>query len=194
MSETKFAKRMKTIKVPKGFTAQLERKRLGYSTEEHEVFTLVKPDDTKIEFWAGGVGSTEFVKEPNKGGDSWLTFDRRGVEASFYHEPFGDWDKEVYDLNKIVKEQLKRIKEQRKYYQDALQVPGIPFTVSPKELEVMKVKLRRGDFVNFMPGGFGTGYVISTSVRNLHGTKRATKEMETFFGVSSLFISPIECD
>ncbi len=187
ISKKDFRKRMKGLTIPKGFTSEMrEEKDWGNVSTTHLIF-VVKSDDIELRFDQSGSGHTDF-----KIGDSTLTFDRLGVEDSFYHLPFGDWDKVKYDLNAILKEQLSRVAKQRERAETAMAVPDIPFTLAPEELKKYKSRLAKGNQITFMPSGFGTGYQISKVPRR--DAKRASSKMEAFFGIDPLFISSFDAD
>lgn len=188
ISKVQFEKHVKKIKVPKGFTADMETEQRGWNN--HPIPTLVyvlKGNGMEIRFDQTGSGHTLFTHEGKQ-----LCFDRYGVEDSFYHLPFGDWDKERYNLNTIVKEQIKRVEEYLKYTKTALQVPGIPHTVSPEAKVKLIERLKKNGQISFQPSGFGTGYIVTKNM--VRGSKLAPKAMATFFGFDKLFISTVEMD
>ena len=187
-SKTQFVKRMKSIVVPPGFTAEFTTEDWGwYKAEPMEVFVLTKPDDSELRFDQNGCGHTKF-----KRGTGWMSFDRTGVEDSFYHHAMWKEDKHNYDVNQIVAEQLERIAKRRVYYETAVGIPGIPFTVAPEAVESLKQRLKKVGQISFTPSGFGTGYVISK--RRSSYAQPASQEMATFFGVSKLWVSTLDCD
>lgn len=192
ISKEQFDKHMKKLtKVPEGFELTITNEKLDLRKDAPDIYTYTYKSDTiEIKFSQLGIGATNFLVE-KKG---WLTFDRRGVEASFYHLPMGYNLHEGKSLNRIFKEQIQRVEKQLGYYKEALDVPGIPFTVSPERLEALKKELSKGRTIHFMPGGFGTGYDISPHPNRTYGVKRASADMETFFGVKPLFISSLDCD
>jgi len=141
--------------------------------------------EIKFTFMPGGDGSTSF-----KAGDHWATFDRRGVESSFYWKPL--WEKdERPDIKVILNEQLERIAKHRVYAATAIKVPQISFTVSPENLAKLKVTFKNKGYHRFHPSGFGTGYTVSAKPLR-HGS-RASKELETFFGVP-LWVETFDAD
>lgn len=188
-----FKKRMGTITVPEGFTTRFEEQ----PTFRHEVkqlaFILEKMNgeklDVRMEFrHEYGDGTTTFSTAHGE-----RTFDRTGVESSFYHRLFGN---EAVDLDAMVKEQLGRIEERRTYLASSIQVPVVKYRIQPEDVARYRSQLKKRGVISFMPSGFGTGYTITTKpVRKLrHGEKRATPELEMFFGVSPLYISTMDCD
>lgn len=151
-----------------------------------QVFTL-KSDTVEIKFDQTGGGHTSFLHQ-----DKWLCFDRRGIEDSFYHLPLWDGD-DVPDVNAIVAEQLERIENYKKEFETVLQVPGLPFTVTPKRLAELKKRLQSNNSITFTPSGFGIGYVLARR-RTDRNDKRATAATSDFFGVPTLFISTFDTD
>lgn len=178
--QAEFEAKMKTLSVPAGFTTE----------QSADAFTL-KSDSIEIKFDRSGSGHTNF-----KVGGSWKTLDRRGVEDSFYHVSLYDGDDRTLDLNVIVQEQLAHVQESLRYYETAIAVPSLPFTVAPERLAVLKQDLQKTGRICFTPSGFGTGYEIAKKpTRNCRfGETRAKPELETFFGVTPLYVSTLDCD
>lgn len=194
ISKKKFEAHVKTLQVPEGFTASWEKEVHGWGkgAETVHVF-VVKSDTIELRFDQTGCGHTNFdMREDQYGRQFWSTLDRRGVEDSFYHLPLYKGDKTKYNLNKILVEQLERVAECLAARTTAISVPGIPFTVQPERLVRLKQELSKGRSISFMPSGFGTGYNISPKPQ--HGAKRASAEMQKFFGVAPLFISTFDAD
>jgi hypothetical protein len=188
ISKVKFNKHVKAIQIPEGFTATMETEQRGWNN--HPIPTLVyvvTNGDIEIRFDQTGAGHTLF----NEGGNQ-LSFDRLGVEDSFYHLPLWDGDSGEYDLNVILQEQLERVAEYFEYKKTAISVPGIPHTISPDRLAMFKARLKKSGQISFMPSGFGTGYVVTT--RMVRGAKPASKALNEFFGVGQLFVSTMEMD
>lgn len=193
-SKAAFTKRMQSITIPDGFTAAMREEKDGWvkGQKTYLVYTLTKPDDTKIEFDQYGSGHTKFLTE--KG---WRTFDRTGVEDSFYHLPFEHEKGKKIDLNALVAEQLARIEKSRDYFKSAISVPGLPnFTVAPDRVAKLKADLKKFGVITFTPSGFGTGYSITKKpTRGLrYGESRAKPELEAFLGHSPLYVSTMDCD
>lgn len=189
ISKAKFAKHIKSITVPQGFVASMEDDR-WYGNPEYDPHTQVfvlKSDSIELRFDQSGCGHTLFT---HKG--SQLCFDRRGIEDSFYHLPMLDGD-DVPDVNAIVTEQIERVAEYLKIADDFIQVPDLPFTVTPKRLAELKTRLRNNNSITFRPSGFGIGYVLARH-RTDRNDKRSTSKTEDFFGVGPLFISTFDAD
>lgn len=144
----------------------------------------------KMEFYPGGDGTTSFEVE----GKGWLNFDRTGVESSFYWKAWDHKGAETPDMREVINEQCKRVADRREYYKSAINIPQIGFTTSPAGKLALIEDLKRNGRRNFMPSGFGTGYTISTSTKRLWNASRATPELETFIGISPLFVSTFDAD
>lgn len=142
----------------------------------------------KMEFRAGGDGTTSFEVD----GKGWLTFDRTGVESSFYWKKWDYPGAEEVNIELVIKEQVKRVIDRREYYKSAIQVPQIGFTVSPEGKVALINDIKRKGFRNFMPSGFGTGYIIS--VKPVRFSTRAKPELEEFIGVSPLYVGTFDAD
>lgn len=145
-------------------------------------------DHVKLEFRAGGDGTTSFEVE----GKGWLTFDRRGVESSFYWQKWDYPGAEEVIIENVMREQVKRVADRREYYKSAIVVPQIGFTVSPEGKVALIADIKKIGFRNFMPSGFGTGYTIST--KHVRFSNRAKPELEEFIGVSPLYVSTFDAD
>ena len=190
ISQKEFQKRMKKLKVPKGFQLDLEIESRGW--KDHPIPTMVyvlKNDTVELRFDQTGSGHTIF-----KDGDGQRTFDQRGVEDSFYHLPLWNGDRTRYNLNTIVKEQLERVAEYFEYKKTAVSVPGLPHTVSPENKKKLTHRLSVHGTITLLPSGFGTGYVITTDRKR--DSTVASAELAAFFGMKrgQVFISTIECD
>lgn len=194
IANDKFEKRMKALRIPAGFQLVLEVEERGWKDHpEPTMVYVLKNNMMEIRFDQTGAGHTNFnFEEDEVGRRTWQTFDRRGVEDSFYHLPLWDGDKTKYNLNAIVKEQIRRVGEYFEYRKTAIPVPGIPHTISPDRLAMFKARLKTHGQISFHPSGFGTGYIITTKMNR--GAKPAPKAMIEFFGVGELFISTIEMD
>lgn len=183
MTTTKFAKLMQTIPVPDGFTAEMSTD--TSSSRPVQRYTI-KSADVEIVFDETGGGHTRF-----RIGNSWKTFDRRGVEDSFYWLQLFDTHK-VKAPAELLPEQLLRIEKSRDYFKTAIAVPGLPFNVSPVELLALKAQLAKFGVVTFTPSGFGTGYMV-TKKSNRY-SKQASLELEKFLEHSPLYFHTFDAD
>lgn len=179
---------------PEGLTVKPELKKETFGQDEYEsvilenqdgsVWLEVKPfSDKCID------GSTCFRTK-----NGVRTFDRRGVDSSFY---LTDWDGKVYSNEKIketLEEQLSRaLKAIAKQSQSAV-VPGLPgdFTLTPDELVNKRKELEKLGYTKFTPAGFGTGYIVQK--KKTRWSSPAKKELIEFFGMGSLYIETWDHD
>lgn len=183
ISKAKFTKHVKQIVVPQGFVASVEHD----NYDDNSLVFILKSDTIELRFDQSGGGHTRFLRN-----DAWLCFDRRGIEDSFYHLPMWDGD-DMPDVNAIVAEQIERVAEYLKIADTFIQVPDLPFRVTPQRLAELKARLKNNNSITFTPSGFGTGYVLAPRKTDRYD-KRATQATEKFFGVSPLFISTFDAD
>lgn len=195
ISQLNFRKRMQKLIVPDDFTATMDVEDRGWKGNPMPILVyVVKGNNIEIRFDQNGSGHTLFdIQEGEFGQRTWRTFDLRGVEDSFYHLPLWDGDKTKYNINKILKDQIARVAKQLQYEKSATEVPGIPgHTVNKDQLKALKARLSKNGQISFRPGGFGTGYIITTTP--VRGSKPAIKAMRKFFDFENLYVSTIEMD
>src|SRR5262245_53616829 len=127
LTKKQFAKHVKAITTPDGFTADMNVvSDKNWRGKRIELMTYILATPTiRIEFDQSGCGHTHYLYK-----GAWLCFDRIGVEDSFYHVPLYKQDK-VPPLDEIVAEQIARVAKRLEYYASAVKVPGVPFTVAP---------------------------------------------------------------
>lgn len=189
LTDKQFTKHVSIVKVPEGFTSEMTTVKSCWGPNEPtELVFVLKSDDVKIEFDQNGSGHTHF-----KTGDGWLCFDRRGIEDSFYHLPLYEKDT-VKDINEIVAKQLVKIGERREYHKTAVKIPDVGYTTSPEGVEKLKAQMKKVGNVSFHPSGFGTGYRVTKKTLQRYGVRRAKPELETFFGVSPLWVESFDAD
>lgn len=162
------------VKPPSGFQKKVTTDRHGYTN------ISIKSDDVEI-IWLisrsyssgdlSGISGTTNFKGPD---GKWKTFDRRGIESSFYGN--------VDNPNKDVKEQLERIEERKKKLETMIEIPGWAWKVTPKRLDEIKEKFSKGKSVTFLPRGMGIGYTVSPKRMNQFSTP-VPREMSNFFGM-----------
>lgn len=130
----------------------------------------------------------------------WKTFSRRGIDDSFNFDHFHQGKGEL-DINSLVAEQIKKSQARIADYADRITIPGLQggFTIDPKNVPEITAKLQAGKTHDFMPGGMGTGYTIST--KPLHPktggfdpSPQGPKELANFFGVPQIFVTSIDAD
>lgn len=176
------------LPVPEGFKTTWRVNEFNHDRNASpDEFVIYKEDDIEFVFRAGGSGTTKFRVK-----DGWRTFDRRGVEDSFYWKPWNKHSK--IDFDDLLKRQFERIEQSRKYHETAIKVPDIGFTIAPESLKALKSQLLNKGYITFTPSGFGTGYNIVRRSNRRFGVRRGSTELEKFFGVSPLFIESMDCD
>jgi hypothetical protein len=119
----------------------------------------------------------------------WATFDRRGIEDSFYLGNYGDSPAEV---SRVIQEQLVKIEASKETSKKMVKIPGFGYSVHQDQLEALKKKLASGQSHNFMPSGMGTGHRVSTK-RSRYATKMPA-ETAKFFGVTALYDETFDHD
>jgi hypothetical protein len=191
LTKEQFREHMAALTIPPGFTGVFEQQSFGHQYNEL-VFVLSNNAGIEIRFDQSGCGHTRFKID----GRGWLTFDRLGVEDSFYHLPMWQGDTNKLSLNTIVEQQLARIEQNRLHELKAVTVPGIGFRVSPERADQLKIEIKERGHVTFMPSGFGTGYIVAKKPQQgcRFGEKRASQALETFLGHSPLYVCPMDCD
>lgn len=118
------------------------------------------------------------------------TFDRHGVEDSFYVNP-GDT---AETMRARFAEQLARVEASRARLARSEQVPGLPgsWTMTPERRAEVTAALLAGRGWDLRPAGFGTGYRLSTRRSPL--ARLASEEAARWFGVQRLFVESMDCD
>lgn len=147
----------------------------------------------RISFWKDGEwmvasGHTDFDTAQGR-----KTFDRRGIDDSFYVEEGQTLEQVAETMN----EQLEKVKASRERIANSVPVPGLPgsFLVTPEKREEISKLLNAGKTHSFTPGGMGTGYQLYTGRRQSHFDSVAPKQLREFFGVTkALFYRMLDCD
>jgi hypothetical protein len=188
--EEKFKLHMSKLDVPEGFSGEFRR---DMPECLHTVNYLLKKEGVEIMFDITGSGHTRF-----KANGEWYTFDRLGVEDSFYHLPMYKGQK-VPSLNEIVAEQLARVENRIAYHKTAVKVPGLPgtWTVAHDKVQELKDQLKANGHITFTPAGFGTGYCVTRrrpAGPLKYGRSRAKPELEEFLEFSPLYVENMDCD
>lgn len=179
---TELQKAVKPVKIPEAFVASWEKNSFG-----DIVYILRNQEDIELIFKQGGGGTTRY-----KGKEGWYSFDRTGVEDSFYWKP---WNNETVDLNVLVTNQIDRVAKKREYLRTAIRIPDVNYTVAPDGVDALKKQLRDKGIVVFTPSGFGIGYrLLRKQPRHPFGTRRANKELEAFFELKPLWLESFDAD
>lgn len=171
------------IHVPEGFT-----KAVVQSEDKEEIsISLTKPDDVWIraELYNSpdegltGTGHTDFM---NRGFRS--TYDRRGIDDSFYVEGGASVAEIVECINREVREQLARIEKSRAHALASTPAPGLGHLLTPEQRAEIGKKLTRGGSHLFRPSGMGTAYEATTKrPRDRFGWKAADPKLSEYLGV-----------
>jgi hypothetical protein len=187
---TKF---LEEIAVPEGFTKTFCEEDYSWGREKilHPAVKLEKGTEIEIKIvitdpngsWACGSGHTSFSTKLGR-----RTFDRRGVEDSFYV----DKDDTVEKVNEKVRRQIEKVAESVSRMARSQAIPVLGFTVTPEALEEIKAKLAKGKSHTFTPSGFGTGYVISK--KRSRFARHCDPAINAFFGVGALYFETLDCD
>lgn len=194
------AKRLAAVKMPKleGFEESIKLDSTHFDGKTYELKNrILENKDFKVRFiyQGGGVGTTEYWYEPAGKPGFWASFDRRGVDNSFYWIEQGKPDrcKTTAEMIEVFKEQIERVKKMRDYATTAIQIPEIGFSVSPDGKVKHLAALQLYGYTQFTPSGFGTGYTISKRKQHSY-SKPASQALIDFWGVGSLYISTMDCD
>jgi hypothetical protein len=187
---------IKKLKIPAGFIASDEQSTWGsgkYAVSvQHRVFSspdvkIVIDIPTPDEKYFDGIGHVTFKTE-----QGWLTFDRHGVEDSFYFEK-GLTPKQC---NAIIEEQVERARKAIERYRGASKVPGWGFTLKAGERESITETLKAGKPYTLRPSGFGTGYTIygAMAKRRSRWAEWAPQAVADFFSMPRLLVERLDCD
>lgn len=136
----------------------------------------------------GYSGTTEYKYEGMT-----YTFDRTGVEPSFY---FGTrYSSKDKRLSEVVQEQLDRVRAKIAAIKSSggyVNVPGTGFQITQKRKEELCANLLSRGTIQLTPSGFGTGYTFTT--KKYRYFEPATAEQKKFFGVQTLYVEMMDCD
>lgn len=195
--QAKAQKVLDKIKLPKlqGFVETTEKNELGHTDR------VLTNEEFKVKFiyQNQGIGTTKYWYEPQGKPGFWASFDRRGVDNSFYWIDHSytkgkpDVVKTIVEMIEIFKNQIDKVKKMREYGKSAIQIPQIGFSTSPAGKAEHIKRIQDTGYTQFTPSGFGTGYTLSR--RKLYSySKPAGKELIDFFGLGPLWISTMDCD
>jgi hypothetical protein len=164
-------------------------------TSPSVVIVLNYPDKSTL-CHAGSIiadGHTYYLDPINP--DGWYTFDRTGVDDSFYLSAPCDWDKDGLDLTKKVQEQLDRIRERLAKSLAAgprIDIPHTGFSVTQGGKVKITERLLGGQGYSLTPSGFGRGLNLRTR-RTSHWDKYRP-DLAAFFGVPEVWVSEFDHD
>lgn len=193
---------LRGIPTPDGFTREEKHdpgKGTAWDPEEYEV-TFTSEDikirmvhsptpegkDTYVYHIASG--HTDF-----KSAHGWLTFDRHGIEDSFYVQE----DDTVESATQRVMEQVQKCRDSMARHANTVRLPGIRFTCLKTQEQIAEItkKLRAGQRVDLAPSGMGQGVTLTTHrPRVKYGVTAAVPELKKLLGVDTLFLESFDHD
>jgi hypothetical protein len=211
---------MKTLTVPEGFT--LRRVKVGeqlFGWGGHYLLTKNKggmdplavwhlcSETIQLEFrfertafngnWKGGKalvvcqGTTRFLDDQGR----WRSWDRHGIEDSFYCNGTGN---ELMILDGLVTEQNERCEKWLKQHVGSVPVPGLRVLtaeVTPTERDEIGAVLRTGGTHLFAPSGMGTALKVSVKRPvGRFGIHKMFAETAEFFGCKELWSEDVDWD
>lgn len=176
------------FKAPEGWVSELKGHDLHLKHAECELIArnYVKESQGKSEY--GISGTTKFLYKGKE-----YTFDRRGIEDSFY---LGDKYSTYKTLDEAMVGELERVRVRIKNLNDQgglVPVPGTSIQITEKHKSELVERIKSTGSVAIHPSGFGQGYTFSKMLRSRYD-QRATAEQCKFFGMSPLFVSQFDCD
>jgi hypothetical protein len=119
-----------------------------------------------------------------------FSFDRLGVEDSFYFESL---DK----LYKQFNQQVDRVREaqQRLAKSKRMNLGPVTLFMTQESIDAMVAKLKKGETYCYFPSGFGTGYNFNIRFRKQRFQEniKASYELESLVG-QRVFISSFDAD
>lgn len=119
-----------------------------------------------------------------------FSFDRLGVEDSFYFESL---DK----LHKQFNQQIDRVREaqQRLAKSKRMNLGPVTLFMTQESIDAMVAKLKKGETYCYFPSGFGTGYNFTIRFRKQRYQEniKASYELEQLVG-QRVFISSFDAD
>lgn len=193
LSKDQAFEKLQSIKVPEGYTWRYQPSQ-GYSSEAWVLENI----QIKLEFDLRGGGHTSFTPD----GKRWLTFDRRGIEDSFYWLPFSiakNVKAAEPDLNAIVDEQRKKCVAAIADNHNVLDIPGTCFRAHKNRVEEWKKLIKAGKVALMTPAGMGTALHVRSKAapprsRGYNPWRRAPAELEAFMGLGPLWVESVDWD
>ena len=119
-----------------------------------------------------------------------FTFDRLGVEASFYFEGVDKLPAEVTKQRQRVKEAQARLASTAEF-----NLGPVRLMLSPERLQQIVDTIKAGKTHTYMPSGFGTGYYFSirSNIRNRFDRAQASPELVKLVG-QQVYVSSFDAD
>jgi len=196
------ARLMRDILTPDGFEREVSRDEQW----NNNLLTFTNGEITiTIRFFSGegrresiflASGHVEF-KVP---GGGVRTYDRYGVEDSFYIDNPAQWPEwredgppdVIVKTNETIRHFIEeRIPESLARIARSEQVPTLPFSVTPEQKQGITSQLLSGVSYSFMPSGFGTGYTLHA--QRLYMAERSPA-LQKFFDVPCVYVSTFDAD
>ena len=122
-------------------------------------------------------------------GDGWRSFDRVGVESSFYWDTTDD-----VSLEDTLAAQIARGVKARDDSRTRHEVPGTTFQLTDERLAELKQQLADFGRCSLTPSGFGTGFTFSTARPRGAYVTAGTEAQRAFFDVDALWVESFDCD
>ncbi len=207
---------VKTINTPVGFEREEGEGHIGVGGEsyggDNQLHIKLKSNDIEIIINVHYEEETKYPQSTIPAGISvaghtnfktptgWRTFSRRGIDDSFQFDHF-DRERGALDINKLVSDQIQKAEKAREKSANNVVVPGLPgeFTIDPETIPEITAKLQAGKIHQFMPGGMGTGYTLSTKplqsrIGGFDPSPQGSQELADFFGVQKIYITSFDAD
>ena len=119
-----------------------------------------------------------------------FSFDRLGVEDSFYFES-------VEKLPEQITQQRQRVKEAQAHLAltSSFNLGPVTLMLTPQRLQQIVDTIKSGKTHTYMPSGFGTGYYFSTkaSIRSRWDRAQASPELVKLVG-QPVYVSQFDAD
>ena len=183
VDRAKIKAKLETIAVKQGGTvAEHGNDELHLDIPEGDGMTIV------LRFWSNNTNPMCSTLYKAKG--KTFTFDRIGVDDSFYYET-------IRQLPKQVEEQRERVKaaQERLANTESFSLGPVSLMLSPESLQTIVDKLKAGKTHTYHPSGFGTGYYFSTNpkIKNRWDTAKASAQLENLVG-AKVYVSQYDAD
>ena len=119
-----------------------------------------------------------------------FTFDRLGVEASFYFESVEKLPEQIAEQRELVKQAQTRLANTSSF-----NLGPVTLMLTPERLQQIVDTIKSGKTHTYMPSGFGTGYYFSTkaSIRSRWDRAQASPELVKLVG-QPVYVSQFDAD
>lgn len=112
------------------------------------------------------------------------TFDRRGVQDSFYIQMHHT----TLDVEAILEGQVRQLRGSQARILEKEPVPGIGYLIASSDKATIRSTLIQGGTRLFSPSGFGTGKILYHGSKRNSWDTRAPAETEAYFDLDPLYI------